>query len=105
MATGGYCAKHYQQIRRFGRLTPEREYQRQGPECLAPGCHRRPTAKGYCCRHYQQRRRHGRLTPERERLYGRKGCQVPGCTRPHAARGYCKVHYAQYCGAACRAAG
>ena len=91
--TAGYCPRHYQQLRRHGRLTPEREYQKLGATCQAANCSRPQTAKGYCPRHYQQVRRHGRPTPERERTYRRLGCKIPGCAKPHAARGYCKPHY------------
>ncbi len=86
--TVGYCPKHYQQIRRHGRLTPEREYCSRGGVCVVGGC-----AKGLCFRHYQQIRRYGRLTPERERAYGRTGCRVPGCQEAHSSRGFCKRHY------------
>ncbi len=69
----GYCPKHYGQIWRHGRLTPELE--RQPPSkrgrnpliCSVEACSGKPIAKGYCWRHYQQIRRHGRLTPEREK--------------------------------------
>ena len=91
--TTGYCPRHYQQIRRHGRLTPEREYHKRGDECVVDGCQEPQIAKGYCFRHYQQVRRYGRLTPERERVYGRQRCQVPGCEGKHSARGYCKRHY------------
>lgn len=93
--TAGYCPRHYQQIRRHGRLTPEREYHSRQGACQAQGCDHSEIARGYCFRHYQQVRRYGRLTPERERLYGRTHCQVPGCSARHAARGYCKKHYMQ----------
>ena len=91
--TAGYCPRHYQQVRRHGRLTPEREYSQRGPSCRAKGCSEPEVARGYCFRHYQQIRRYGRLTPERERVYGRQTCKVPGCDSKHAARGYCKRHY------------
>jgi hypothetical protein len=91
--TAGYCPRHYQQIRRHGRLTPEREYKRRGDQCVVEGCDETQIAKGCCFRHYQQIRRYGRLTPERERIYGRKSCQVAGCTEGHSSRGYCKRHY------------
>lgn len=91
--TAGYCPRHYQQIRRHGRLTPEREYAQRGTVCSVERCQEDQVAKGYCFRHYQQIRRYGRLTPERERLYGRTVCQVDGCQEPHSARGYCKRHY------------
>jgi hypothetical protein len=91
--TAGYCPRHYQQIRRHGRLTPEREYHRRGNRCMVEHCEEPQIAKGYCFRHYQQMRRYGRLTPERERIYGRLGCRVAGCREPHSSRGYCKRHY------------
>ena len=91
--TGGYCPKHYQQIRRHGRLTPEREYKKRGQHCNVNGCSEPEIAKGFCFRHYQQVRRYGRLTPERERIYGRKGCLVLDCEEKHSSRGYCKRHY------------
>ena len=89
----GLCAKHYQQVRKHGRLTPEREYRKRGAICEAKGCADKQVAKGYCFRHYQQVRSNGRLTPERERKYGRTRCSYPGCFEPHSARDYCKRHY------------
>jgi len=91
--TAGLCPRHYQQMRRHGRLTPEREYGKRGECCLVDGCREEQVAKGYCFRHYQQVRRYGRLTPERERVYGRKACSVPGCEEKHSSRGFCKKHY------------
>ncbi len=91
--TAGYCPRHYQQMRRHGRLTPEREYKKRGIHCNVPSCQEPQIAKEYCFRHYQQLRRYGRLTPERERIYGRQHCQIPGCAEKHASRGYCKKHY------------
>ena len=91
--TAGLCPKHYQQMRRHGRLTPEREYQSRGAICTSDDCDKPQVAKGLCFRHYQQVRRYGRLTPERERSYGRTKCRVAGCQEPHSSRGYCKRHY------------
>ena len=91
--TIGFCPRHYQQIRRHGRLTPEREYHKRSGDCGVDGCGEGQVAKGYCFRHYQQVRRYGRLTPERERIYGRKSCILPDCHQPHSSRGYCKKHY------------
>ncbi len=91
--TNGYCPKHYRQIRRYGRLTPEREYSARPDACSVPGCGKRVIAKMLCFKHYQQVRRYGRLRPDKERTYGRTGCVVPGCTSPHLARGYCTRHY------------
>jgi hypothetical protein len=92
--TVGMCPRHYQQMRRYGRLTPELEYQSRGDRCAAKGCEELPVARGHCARHYQQIRRYGRLTPERERNFNPKpSCMFPGCDAKHAARGYCKKHY------------
>ena len=91
--TSGYCPKHYQQVRRHGRLTPEREYRSRGGVCRVGDCHKLQIAKGVCFRHYQQIRRYGRLTPERERAYGRTGCRVSDCAEGHSSRGFCKRHY------------
>ena len=92
--TTGMCPRHYQQVRRHGRLTPELEYQIRGEKCSAKGCEELPVARGYCGRHYQQVRRYGRLTPERQRdVDSSPSCQVPNCEGKHAARGYCKKHY------------
>ena len=33
--TAGYCPRHYQQVRRHGRLTPEREYHSRNGICCA----------------------------------------------------------------------
>ena len=93
--TAGHCPRHYQQIRRHGCLTPEREYGHRQGKCKTEGCDQAEVARGYCFRHYQQIRRYGRLTPERERIYGRTKCQVATCQERHAARGYCKKHYMQ----------
>jgi hypothetical protein len=90
-----YCSRHYYQVYHHGRLTPEREKDRNPPVCMAKGCFNAPAARGYCWRHYHQIRKHGRLTPERERIYGRKGCVVEGCRGKHYGRGYCQKHYMQ----------
>lgn len=88
----GYCKKHYAQILRHGKLTPERE---RGAVrvCLVEGCGRTDTIKFYCRKHARQLRVHGRLTPEREHVVGLVGCRVKGCKEPHRAKGYCAVHY------------
>lgn len=74
--TRGYCPRHYQQILRHGRLTPEREYRRCAGGCIAEHCERPQIARGYCFRHYQQYRRYGHLLSERERLARRVGRPV-----------------------------
>lgn len=85
----GYCSKHYQEVRKYGRVRSKRKPQK----CAVRWCEEEVAAKRYCMRHYQQLRRHGRLTPERERLIGQVGCRYPGCKERYSAQGYCKPHY------------
>jgi hypothetical protein len=89
-----YCKKHYAQVLRHGKLTPERE---RGAVrvCLADGCGRTDTIHWYCRKHARQMRVHGRLTPEREHLMGYEGCMVKGCRQAHRAKGFCAKHYNQ----------
>ena len=90
----GFCKKHYTQLARHGRLTPERE---RGivRTCLVEGCARTDTIGQYCRKHARQIRTHGRLTPDREHQMGNTGCRVPGCANKHRAKGYCVKHYNQ----------
>jgi hypothetical protein len=91
----GLCNRHYLQLRRHGRLTPELEYGRRLPECQAPDCDQHDHAKGYCPKHYRQLRKFGKLVPERE--YGKiRFCKEEDCLQVHCARGYCRSHYYKY---------
>jgi hypothetical protein len=89
-----YCKKHYAQVLRHGKLTPERE---RGAVrvCLAEGCNRTDTIRWYCRKHARQIRVHGHLTPDREHVMGFEGCRVPRCDEPHRAKGFCAKHYNQ----------
>jgi hypothetical protein len=89
-----YCKKHYAQVLRHGKLTPERE---RGAVrvCLAEGCNRTDTIRWYCRKHARQIRVHGRLTPDREHVMGYEGCRVSRCHEPHRAKGFCAKHYNQ----------
>lgn len=93
----GICKRHYTQMQRHGRLTPETERPQVRPNCAADGCKRtslgRVKGEWYCQRHMRQIQVHGRLTPEREHVMGRTRCKVHGCTDPHRARGLCAKHY------------
>jgi hypothetical protein len=90
----GFCKKHYAQVLRHGKLTPERE---RGAvrTCRAEGCDRTDTIQWYCRRHARQLRVHGRLTPDREHVMGFEGCRVSRCREPHRAKGFCAKHYNQ----------
>ena len=93
-------------MRKYGRLTPEREIGRNPPICIVEGCFNKLIAKGYCWKHYRQVRKYGRLTPERE--YGKEvlipivekpedgRCIVDGCEGKQYARGYCERHYKRW---------
>ncbi len=89
-----YCKKHYAQVLRHGKLTPERE---RGAVrvCLAEGCGRTDTIRWYCRKHARQIRVHGKLTPDREHIMGFEGCRVRNCSEPHRAKGFCAKHYNQ----------
>jgi len=47
-----HCHKHYMQIRRHGKLTPEKEHTPQIGLCNVPSCIRNKVTKGYCGSHY-----------------------------------------------------
>ena len=52
-----YCKKHYTQVVRHGKLTPNRErVLREARICSVRGCENRHCAKGKCTRHYVQAR-------------------------------------------------
>jgi hypothetical protein len=88
----GFCKKHWTQVARHGKLTPESE---RGVVrvCKAKGCGRTDTIRWYCRKHARQIHVHGRLTPELEHLMGFEGCRVPRCKNEHRARGLCAKHY------------
>jgi hypothetical protein len=89
-----YCKKHYTQITKHGKLTPERE--RGAPRtCKVDGCERTDTIRWHCRKHARQLAVYGRLTPEKEHVMGRTGCSMKGCPEPHRANGFCARHYNQ----------
>lgn len=53
--TVGYCPRHYQQVRRHGRLTPERERIYGRTACQIDQCQGKHFAQGYCKKHYDVR--------------------------------------------------
>lgn len=69
----GLCDKHRTQIRRHGRLTPERELGQPRPKlpCKVEACDALRVARGLCSRHYSQVRRHGEILPDRQRARSR----------------------------------
>lgn len=93
----GTCKKHYTQVKRHGKLTPESERGAPRAQCRALKCLEFYSSKktGLCRRHHQQVLVHGRLVPEREHVMGREGCRKRGCKERHRAKGYCTKHYNQ----------
>lgn len=59
----GYCIKHYKQMLKHGRLTPEREHRHYTPssKCEAKGCQNKPSKRGYCGKHYGQLMQFGKI--------------------------------------------
>ncbi|MGF2716823.1 hypothetical protein ACQUY5_32330, partial [Bacillus cereus] len=49
----GYCNKHYLQLWKHKKLTPELE-RIQVDHCVMPNCKGKIRAKGYCSKHYYQ---------------------------------------------------
>ena len=88
------CVRHDRQMRRHGRLTPEREHRTRPRPCTAPGCTRPVSAREMCVKHYLQVAVHGRLTPELER-HPAQPCVAPDCPHRAIANGYCNQHYLQ----------
>jgi hypothetical protein len=60
------CKRHYAQVLRHGRLTPEKE-RVAVRVCVVEGCGRKDTIHWHCRKHARQLKVHGRLTPEREK--------------------------------------
>lgn len=60
----GYCGRHYRQIQRHGRLTPELEIslssEIQG-KCIVEKCEEQHYALGYCSKHRSQYKTHGKI--------------------------------------------
>lgn len=81
-----YCAKHYMQIKRTGRINDHTT-----KICRVEGCDSAHHAKGYCTRHYWQFLLKGVVT--NSPAY--RKCSVTGCGNKSRARGLCFKHYKQ----------
>ena len=96
----GYCAKHYQQMRR-GKL-PDKPKIRvsYGPEvtCEVDGCDRKIVALGLCRLHYDRYTKYGTTEiPPRSKRYVKYStdhiCPVPDCGKQQVCQGLCIGHY------------
>ncbi|PGF05234.1 hypothetical protein [Bacillus toyonensis] len=50
----GLCAKHYTQVQRHGRVTPEKEKLQNGGICSEKNCNNKLRSRGLCASHYYQ---------------------------------------------------
>lgn len=64
---GGYCSKHYSQMYRHGRLTPEKERRvyDSNTKCEHRGCEELARKKGFCQTHYSQFVNYGKTYDKR----------------------------------------
>ena len=51
----GYCAGHYEQLKKGQEFRPLRGYDKSLPECVVDGCGRKTLAKGLCSGHYDRK--------------------------------------------------
>jgi len=87
----GLCPKHYKQVLRHGRLTPDREH-RTG--CRINGCGNTHKARGYCAKHYKELMGRGRI--ENNGHIKDPFCSLSDCNNIPARRGLCEEHYEYY---------
>ena len=88
----GHCERHYRQLLRRGRLSPDR----LPAPCAAQDCDRVAVTRGWCHAHYLRWVRAGdaqEAVPLRDRAP--RGCEVDGCDQAHHGRGLCRTHLAR----------
>lgn len=91
-----YCDKHYTQIVRHGRLTPEREYKKEKAICSIENCDKKVYAKILCRWHWMLQRKQKRQEEFDLGNQDIKICKVDSCNEIVLAKGYCRRHYKQY---------
>lgn len=72
----GCCRKHYNQIKEYGRLTPELEIVGITRRCSERNCNNLHYAIGLCEKHYHQKRIYGQVVSEVE---DNEPCEVKDC--------------------------
>jgi hypothetical protein len=85
----GYCTRHYKQIRRHGRTTPEREHR---DHCIALGCEQKHKAHGYCAKHLKQLLTNGNIKSQESP----SKCAIIECNKKSAEYGLCQQHLLYY---------
>lgn len=91
-----YCKRHYEQVRKYGRLTPELEknINRAIKFCSIDGCDSAVHAKGLCKKHYDKLCYYETHLYKEPKLENK--CNIEECDNKHYAKGYCKKHYRIY---------
>lgn len=89
---GVLCQKHWHQIRRHGRLTPEREHAFHSPICLIKECGKQAHTRNLCTGHYTQVREEKTIAP----LKSKQDCWIVECDRQARTKGLCQTHHKQY---------
>lgn len=94
----GFCWKHYQSWRRYGRTY--RLFTNGGAtgECSVEGCTKPADARHLCKMHYTRWKRHGDAhhVTERVQHQGVAPCTIDGCEKVQFARGWCPMHYMRW---------
>lgn len=87
---GGYCMKHYNMKRRYGRV--EKLPPKTGMECSVKNCSKVSVTKKLCRMHYSRLSRG--LDPKQDPIYEKNLlCTVDGCHRNRRTKGMCLSHY------------
>ena len=95
--TKDYCRKHYLQIKKYGRLTPELEVNHipKGSICSIDGCDRTVYAKSVCRYHWFKQRGKNLIIKKELGDESIPSCKVMECNDIAEIKGYCKRHYNQ----------
>lgn len=86
-----YCTKHYQQVKKYGEVQPDKQ---TFDVCQVDGCEKSPrsTVSRYCEMHYYRIHRNGTLATVAPRVPDAE-CIVDGCDAPAGyADGHCRNH-------------